>query len=210
MRFFILLCFCSLVSLCMTAQNKRLMLFENYTKGVVLMKNKSKLNAELNFDAGNGNIMFKQGKNEMILTNPAQTDTIYIGERKFVFMNEAFLEVVSVSSGSILIHWNLKNVYQGKKGAYGRTTQAKVEAINTAEFQYGAYENQYVDVYQLSNRNEYFICKDDNIVIIKSSKTLLKAFPQQEASIREYMTEHHTDFSDTNSVVALLEYCMSL
>ena len=45
------------------------MLFENYNRGIVLMKNKSKTPAELNYDCGNQVMMFKSGAEEMILTN---------------------------------------------------------------------------------------------------------------------------------------------
>ena len=60
------------------------MLFENYNRGIVLMKNKSKTPAELNYDCGNQVMMFKSGAEEMILTNLSQVDTVYIGDSKFI------------------------------------------------------------------------------------------------------------------------------
>ena len=66
------------------AQKKRQMLFEDYSKGVVLMKNNSKTMAELNYDAGNQKMMFKNGSEEMLLTNVAQIDTVYIGNARFI------------------------------------------------------------------------------------------------------------------------------
>lgn len=192
------------------AQKKRLMLFDKYTKGVVLMKNRARTNAELNFDAANNNMMFKQNGEEMILTNVNQVDTVYIGDRKFIPVKKNYLEAISTKQGDIYIYWNLKNAYKGKKGAFEMTTQAKVESINTAEFHYGAYENQYVDVYKLSNNNEYYLFKGEKPVVVKDEKSLLKQFPAQQEKIKDYIKEQKIDFAKVDEVIKLLEYCMEI
>ena len=93
------------------AQKKRQMLFEDYSKGVVLMKNNSKTPAELNYDAGNQKMMFKNGSEEMLLTNIAQVDTVYIGNAKFIptGSRENFYEILQIPNGTIGINWLLKN-----------------------------------------------------------------------------------------------------
>lgn len=192
------------------AQKRRLMLFDKYTKGTVLMKNRAKTNAELNFDAANNNMMFKQNGEEMILTGVNQIDTVYIGDRKFIPIKKIYLEAIPTKHGDICVYWNLKNVYKGKKGAFGMTTQAKVESINTAEFQYGVYEKQYVDVYELSNNNEYYLFKDEKPVVVKDERSLLKQFPAQQKKIKDYIKEQKIDFAKVDEVIKLLEYCMEI
>ncbi|WP_455672105.1 hypothetical protein [Phocaeicola sp.] len=209
-RIFLLLFIAALSFQDALAQKKRLMLFDNYTKGTVLMKNRARVNAELNFDATNNNMMFKQGSEEMILTNVNQIDTVYIGNRKFIPIKNIYLESVSTKHGDIYIHWNMKNAYKGKKGAMGMTTQAKVETINTAEYQYGVYENQYVDVYQLSNENEYYLFKKGKPAIVKNEKTLLKSFPENKDAIKGYIKEQKVSFSKVDDIIKLLEYCLGL
>ena len=98
------------------AQEKRILLFENYQKGTILLKNRYKTHTLLNFDAANDNIMFKQDNDEMILTNSNQIDTVYIGNRKFIPIRNIFLECIATKHGDVYIHWNLKNVYKGKRG----------------------------------------------------------------------------------------------
>lgn len=193
-----------------SAQEKRILLFENYQKGTVLFKNSSKTHTLLNFDAANDNIMFKQDNDEMILTNSNQIDTVYIGNRKFIPIRNIYLECIATKHGDVYIHWNLKNVYKGKKGAYGMTTQAKVESINTAQMNYGYYENQYVDVYQHSNRNEYYLFKEEKPIVVKSEKQLLKAFPEHQEKIKEYIKKQDVTFLNTKRVIELLEYCLGL
>lgn len=192
------------------AQEKRILLFENYQKGTILLKNRYKTHTLLNFDAANDNIMFKQDNDEMILTNSNQIDTVYIGNRKFIPIRNIFLECIATKHGDVYIHWNLKNVYKGKRGAYGMITQTKVESINTAQMNYGYYENQYVDVYQLSNRNEYYLFNGDKPIVVKNEKQLLKSFPEQQNNIKEYIKKRGINFLDTKKVIELLEYCLGL
>ena len=79
-----------------TAQEKRILLFENYEKGTVLFKNKTQTHASFNFDAANDKIMFMQGNEEMILTNINIIDTIYISSRKFIPIKNIYVEWRSV------------------------------------------------------------------------------------------------------------------
>ncbi|MCD8267690.1 MAG: hypothetical protein LUD46_04005 [Parabacteroides sp.] len=90
------------------AQKKRQMLFENYSKGIVLMKNNSKTPAELNYDASNQKMMFKNGSEEMLLTNVAQIDTVYIGNSKFIPARSGYYEIIQIPNGLIGINWLLK------------------------------------------------------------------------------------------------------
>lgn len=203
---------CCLVALgSANAQKKRQMLFKNYDKCVVLMKNKSKTLAELNYDGGNQAMMFKNGVEEMILTNISQIDTVYIGDTKFIptGSKESFYEIVQIPNGAIGINWLLKNKSLGYKGAYG-TQQAKVETINTAEWQYGTYEDQYTEVFKLANQNEYCIFRNGQPSKFKNKKTLLTLFPNKETQIEDFMKKQKTDMNAPKDVITLLNFCLGL
>ena len=175
-----------------------------------MFKNRLRTQTSLNFDASHNHVMFKQGDDEMILTNINQIDTVYIADRKFIPIRNIYLECIPTKYGEVYIHWNLKNVYKGKKGAYGMTTQTKVESINTSHFNYGYYENQYVDVYQQSNRNVYYLFRDEKSIVIKNEKQLLNAFPEHKDNIKNYMKAAEVNWEDAKKVIKLLEYCLGL
>lgn len=194
------------------AQKKRQMLFENYSKGIVLMKNKSKTPAELNYDGGNQVMMFKNGKEEMILTNIPQVDTVYISDSKFIptKSKDSFYELIQIPNGIIGINWLLKNASQGYKNAFGVTQQAKVETLNTSQLNNGIYENQYTEVYKLANQNEYCIFRDGKPLKFKNKKTLLKLFPDKQTQIEEFMKQQKTDMNNPKDVITLTNYCLGL
>lgn len=194
------------------AQKKRQMLFENYGKGVVLMKNKSKTPAELNYDGGNQVMMFKNGEEEMILTNIPQVDTVYISGSKFIptGSKESFYELIQIPNGIIGINWLLKNASQGYKNAFGVTQQAKVETLNTSQLNNGIYENQYTEVYKLANQNEYCIIREGKPLKFKNKKTLLKLFPNKQTQIEEFVKLQKTDMNNPKDVITLVNYCLGL
>ena len=207
----LLFLFCYLViSLSAFAQNKRILLFEEYIPGTVLMKNRAKIGADLNYDAANNTIMYRAGDDEMILTNSYEVDTVFIDNHKFIPLKNLFVEMVSTENGSVYIHWKLKEAYVGKKGAYGTTSQAKVETINTAEWQYGVYENQPVEVYREVNQNEYYLFKQNKPCLIKNEKNLFKLYPNDVEAIKTYIKNEKLVFSNTDNALQLLNFCLGL
>lgn len=192
------------------AQNKRIYLFNDFTNGIVIMKNQSRVSALLNYDASGKTILYKDKEENMILTNTQTIDTILISERKFIPVGRVFLEVIPVKNGTVYINWNLKNQYKGKTGAYGQTTQSNVTVINTNHYNNQAYEKQTADVFTLENENEYWLYRNDKPVKFKNKKSLLKLFPGKETSIEKFIKENKIDISNPENVVKLTEYCLGL
>lgn len=204
---------CCLVTLgSANAQKKRQMLFENYGKGIVLMKNKSKTPAELNYDGGNQVMMFKNGAEEMILTNISQIDTVYISDSKFIptGSQKSFYELIQIPNGIIGINWLLKNASQGYKNAFGVTQQAKVETLNTSQLNNGVYENQYTEIYKLANQNEYCIFRNGKLLKFKNRKTLLRLFPDKQTQIENFMKKQKTEMNAPRDVITLVNFCLGL
>lgn len=194
-----------------SAQKKRIFLFNDFTSGSIQMKNKSTAKGLFNYDTSNRVMMFRDKDEDMILTNSQAVDTAFIGTRKFIPVNRIYLEVVALSSDFLYINWHYKEYYQGKKGAFGQTTQSNVLTINTNHFQPGTdYKTQSADVNKQANENEYWFFREGKPVKFKNKKTLLKLFPGKESVIENFMKENHTDMSITEHVIKLADYCTSL
>ncbi|MCC8142727.1 MAG: hypothetical protein LIO97_01545, partial [Tannerellaceae bacterium] len=87
-----------------TAQKKKVYLFDSFTNGKVLMKNKNTITAELNYDAANKKMIYKDNGEDMILVNTQVIDTVFVGTQKFIPAGRIFLEVVPASNGNIYIN----------------------------------------------------------------------------------------------------------
>lgn len=210
MKRLILITFFTTISIAAFSQKKRILLFEEYTPGTVLLLNKTKIKVPLNYDTANKAMMFTQGKDEMILTNNEQVDTIYIGPHKFVYAKQSFLECVPLKNGIVYINWLLKNVSRGYKGIYGQTTQTKVDNINTSYWQRGEYKDQYTEVIALVNENEYQFLLNGKMVSCKNKKSILNLFKDKKEAISTYINEQKLDCNKASDMLTLIDYCLSL
>lgn len=195
------------------AQKKRIYLFQDFTQGTILMKDKSKVSVPVNYDASNRKMMYIDKNETMILSGLEVIDTVYIDSHKFVPVGRnTFLEVISVPNGTIYINWLLKQQTQGKKGAYGQTIQGSVENVdlNYLRQQAGDTERKSADVYSSYNENEYWFFQSGKPVKFKNKKSLLKLFPGKEISIDNFVKENKINMSDPESVIKLTDYCLGL
>lgn len=197
------------------AQNRqRVYLFEKYTNGMVLLKNKVHIPTSLNYDTANGYMMYIDNGKEMILEESQGIDTVYIGTAKFIPSGQhSFLEMVSRKNGVIFIKWDLSKQLRGKKGAYGQIIQGTVDVIdiNVIKQQGGVIErSQYIDVYVQQNNNEYWLLRNDEFVKCRNKKSLIKLFPDKAELIKSYIKEHKLEFNNPQQILDLLDYCMGL
>ena len=197
------------------AQETPLMIFDQFYHAKIHFKNRSMTVAPMNYDAVNDVMYFKQGKDLMELTNAALIDSIsWSGKRCFIPSEQGFLEKVNLSNGVAYIHWRIKNVNLGSKGALGSITQAKVETINIRSLgvmsaQDGPSSHS-DDVYQQKNANEYYLSLDGELKKITSKKHVLKLFPQHNEAIKEFMDKQDIQMKEPLSVLELLNFCLGL
>ena len=211
MKRLILITFFTTISIAAFSQKKRILLFEEYTPGTVLLLNKTKIKVPLNYDTANKAMMFTQGKDEMILTNNEQVDTIYIGPHKFIYAKQSFLECVPLKNGNVYISWSLKNVSRGYKGIYyGQIMQHKVDNINTSYWQRGEYKDQYTEVIARVNENEYQFLLNGKIVSCKNKKSILNLFKDKKEAISTFINEQKLDCNKASDMLTLIDYCLSL
>ncbi len=198
------------------AQNRqRIYLFEKYTKGMVLLKNKARVPTSLNYDTANGNMMYIDNGKEMILEEVQGIDTVYIETAKFIPSGQhGFLEMMDLKNGTVFINWRLKKLLVGKKGAYGQVIQGNLEVmdVNVIKQQAGIArrEDNVVDVYTQLNENEYYLLRNGKFVKCRNEKSLLKLFPGKEELIKKYISKHQSSFNNTHSIIELLDYCMGI
>lgn len=215
-RFICLLSFLCLTIFFAKAQSQqRIYLFDKYTNGIVLLKNKARVSTALNYDASNKNMMYKDNGEEMILNEAQGIDTVYIGTYKFIPNGQhGFLEMTPLKNGTVFVNWKLKKQLVGKKGAYGQVIQGSVEVLNVNAIKQQAgvskREDNVVDVYTQLNDNEYWLLRNGKFVKCNNEKSLLKLFPGIEDLIKTFIKEQKLDFRNTQQAIAIMDYCLGI
>lgn len=203
-----------MVVLATNAQNEPLFIFDQFINAKIHFKNRSVTVASMNYDAVNDKMFYKDQGDLMELTNAAMIDSIvWAGKRTFVTHTNGFLEKVTLENGTAYIHWKIRNVNVGSKGAFGTVTQGKVESISIRSmgvFSAGDAASNSADVFQQKNVNEYFIAMDGKLKKITNKKQLFKLYPAHKATIEKYMDKENIQMTEALSVLQLLNFCLGL
>ncbi|HOT65045.1 MAG TPA: hypothetical protein PLV98_06430, partial [Dysgonamonadaceae bacterium] len=97
-----------------------------FVSGTILMKDGTKNQAFLNFNAATEEMVFKQNDQVLALADVTlnQIDTIFIEDRKFVVHEKKIMEVLRQSSSyTLFAQYKCRVIPPGKPAGYGGTSQ---------------------------------------------------------------------------------------
>jgi hypothetical protein len=162
----------------------------------------------------NDKMYFKNNGELMELSNQEMIDSIsWAGKRSFITNGKSYLEKVNLDNGTCYIAWRIKNVNVGSAGAYGTTTQGKVESISVRSlgvFSATDAASHSGDVFQQKNANEYYLPIDGKLKKVTNLKHLYKLYPEHKDAIKEYVDKEKIKMNEPLSVLQVLNYCMGL
>lgn len=190
------------------AQGSAVLLYPEYQKGTIYMTGGQQVRVQINYDAANHCVMYKQNGENMILTNPEAVDSMKIDNNLFCRVKDKFYEVVSYPEGKLLIDWDLDKVNVGYKGAFGTVSQVRSQSVKLSllEGQEKSANNpdSNQDVYKVKNHNKYMLVKGDKVKSFSNKKSLLKLFPNKTEEAETVIKKRQTDFAQANDIIQLI------
>ena len=209
--FILLICLFPVIA---QAQEKPLFIFEQFVNAKVYFKNSSITVVSMNYDAVNDRMYYKDKGELMELSNQEMIDSIsWAGKRCFITHGKNYLEKVSLDNGTCYIAWRIKNVNVGSKGAFGTTTQGKVESISMRSMGVFSAEDansHSADVFQKKNANEYYLMIGSELKKVTRLKHLYKLYPNHKKNIEEYADKENIRMDEPLSVLQMLNFCLGL
>lgn len=207
---------CSLIFISAYAQPKTTQgdhyLFPEFTQGIVLLKTGKEDRKLLNYHALAEQLVFdNQGK---ILAVPKEQleriDTVYMKERKFVVLNNKFVELLQHSSWDLYVEHKCALKEQGKDAGYGGTSQTS--AINTpsaVELGGNVYSLQLPEGFQTKRYVIYWLKKDGELKQVLNLKQLKKLYKEKSDLFNDYVKEHAVEYENQENVSQLIHYLES-
>lgn len=212
-----LCCFAWLIGGMAAAQEKTSLptgtfLFDTFTEGKVVMKNKLATRALFNYDCVRQQLHFMDRDQEMILENTTSIDTLYVGERRFIPRQTRFLECIPAGNTVLLVDWKAKVYNQGKKGAMGFVSQAGgIEKMDVGQMQNRGHDRTSNDVNVVKYANTYFFSLGGKQKQFTSPKSFLKLFPQAYTdSLQAFYQQEAIRINDPQSVARWVAYALSI
>ena len=181
-------------------------LFEHFVEGSVLQKNGNTQRADLNYDARNGSIIFKQNGQNLVLTGLENVDTVYIGDKKFVAAEDRFYQVGTYTPIALFISYTYKTHPKEATTEHSGTSQQNSNMVSnnvsnaylSRRFQ-GHFAVEFIKQFWLRRGRSFYKANNENQVA--------KIFPQKKDAIGEYVRKNKIEFGREKDMISLINFC---
>ena len=206
-------------------------LFPEFTQGVVLMKDGGKNETLLNYNSLTEEMIFENKGYKLAIAQKefARIDTVYIKDRKFIVLNDQFVELLYQSNSikdrkiielndqfvEYLFHskWDLYVEHKcdvknpGKPAGYGGTSNTTAVKSYSSFYSKGIfYELKLPEGYETKPYTYYWLKKHGEFNKFENMKELKKLFKDKEDIFKAYVKKHSVKYNNQESIIQLIEY----
>ena len=184
-------------------------LFPEFTQGTILMKNGIKNNALLNYNSLTEEMIFKDNGNMLAIgkTEMELIDTVFIKDRKFITLNNKFVELISHSTCDLYVEHKCRVIPPGKPSGYGGTSQTSSATTYSSILSGGrAYALKLPDDYEVIPYSYYWLRKNGELNRFINMKQLMRIYDDKKDLFKAYVKKHDVKYEDQESIVQLIEY----
>jgi hypothetical protein len=191
--------------------NRAQFLYPDFSTGVVKMKDGKTTSATMNYNTLTEKMTFYQNGTLMDMIKPETVDTITLQNNKFVFLEDAFLEVLVNGHVTLFIQHKSDLSSTGRPGPYGTKSQTsgpvsvpKLYTLNNT------YNLKLPVEYVVTPSPVNWIRIDNEMHKILSNRQFFKLFPGNEDKIKEYINKNKLNIKKTDDLVKIVIYCNTL
>ncbi len=186
--------------------------FQEFTPGYVLMDSGQKNAAMLNFNTLLEEMVFEDKGQKLAISDEQliHVDTVFIKNRKFVYQEDKFLELLAHSDYDLYAEYKCNVGYPGRATGPGRTSQtSSSEHYGTLGTRGVFYELKLPDGYKIKPYNYYWLKKNGKLNKIKNLKQLQKLYDSQKEEFKKFSKQNDTKFSSPQNIAKLVAYMES-
>jgi hypothetical protein len=188
-------------------------LFSSFSKGLLVMKDGRKMYATLNYSMVDQEMVFEQTGQYLVVDKPEEIDTVVLQNRKFVYFNNTFLEVVSSGKDiSIFIQQSAKYTPAAKNTAYGMTTHdTRPETVSVVRGAGNQFRNLDVPEDMVVTKNPVYLARiNGEMNKFQNQNQFVKLFPGSETLIKDYIKKAKIDIKTPEGLASLGAFVNSL
>ena len=184
-------------------------LFPEFTQGVILMKAGEKNGTLLNYNSLTEEMIFENNGKKLAIAQRelVRIDTVYIKDRKFIVLNENFVEFLYHSKWDLYIEHKCDVKEPGKPTGYGGTS--KTTAVNSYSSFYSegtVYDLKLPDGYETRPYTYYWLKKNGELNKFRNMRELKKLYKEKEDIFKAYVKKHRVKYDNQESIIQLIEY----
>ena len=183
--------------------------FPEFTQGVVLMKTGIENKVLLNYNSLSKEMIFKDkgGGFSILKEQMEQIDTVFINDRKFITLDDKFIELVYHSKFDLYAEHKCKVIIPGKPVAYGGTSEtSSTTVISTFYYSGNTYELKLPDGYETKPYTYYWLKRNGKLNRFINMRQMQKLFKNKKDLFKAYIKKHDVNYNNQESIVQLIKY----
>ncbi len=183
-------------------------LFPNFSDGVILMRSGAQNTLSLNLNTLTEQMVFDNKGQKLAIAKKEMPliDTIYLQNRKFVVLNQKFVESVHHSNWSLFKEYQSKLI-ENKPSGYGGPTETSSSSFVTHMKGNGRLmELEIPDGYKIKSTSFYWLRKDGALKKISKIKDLKKLYPEKVSLFKDYLKNNKVEYNNPESLINLIDY----
>ncbi len=180
--------------------------FDQFLPGNIKMKSGETYDRVLNYNIVTNEMIFENNAKYLAIANPENVDTVTINQRKFIYLNNKFYEILFNSKMPLLLEYTATVKEPGTSTGYGITSNtASASSLKSLISQGGSYTLQLPEGYTVIPGYEYWILKNGQLEKAGNEKQLIRVFPEKKDAIKNFVQKNQTNFSKSEDIIMLVK-----
>ena len=177
---------------------------------VVKLKTGTSITTLLNYNTVTEKMTFYRNGSLMNLEKPETVDTIFMKDNKFVFIENAFYEILVSAPVSSFIQYKGVLSSVEKPAAYGASSQTASSTSISKIYSDQTYNLKLPDNLKVTPEQDFWIRKDNVMYKFTTEHQFLKIFPANENEIKAFIKKSNINIKDPVGLIKLVNYCNEL
>lgn len=177
---------------------------DSFTTGRVLMKSGAISEQKMNYNILTGEMIFESGGKFLAIANPQEVDTVFLGQRRFVPVEEHFYEWLSGTQPALFKEYGCIVKEPGTETGFGSTTTTAATSLKQLIKSGGAYALKLPDDFKVIPQNSYWVRKETRYYKLNNTKQLVNLYPAKKNWMEDWWKSHNARFSRQEDLVALI------
>jgi hypothetical protein len=189
-------------------------LFPSFKEGLVIMQDGKKFSTLLDYHMVDERMITELNGTYRYAKDPQLIDTIYLENRVFVPVENAFYEILS--SGPVTFFLQNKSNYTpvgadvgygAKSRSVGPTQHRRFELIPVSELGGEVVNIDLPSNVDVTPASVFWVSKNGNLEKFSTEKQFLKLFPEYQPELKEYIKKENINIRSREDVIRLGDYC---
>jgi hypothetical protein len=181
-------------------------IFDKFQAGKVFFKTGLTQEVELNYNTLTSEMVFNDGGKYLAMGESEKVDSVVIAGRVFVPGDKKFYELLARTSSPLFAEYTSTIKEEGSNLGYGMTSTTTASTPLKSLIQNGgAYNLKLPDGFQILSKHSYLIFSGGGYRRVGNARQLSNLFPAKKEFINHWIKGHHTNFSNNNDMIELVQ-----